>query len=317
VAVVTVPHSKHAVVIVSGGDAVSPYTTPISACASGLSAGNTNTYIRERLLEAGFAVYTAPAMNARTQVVDAEPGSFGAFGGQPEVLPAHMTIVSNGDIDNAGEHLTRFISHLHNVEGVTHISWVAHSNGGLFATSATRIMKETESPVSVIALAALGTPWMGTLPLQVGLGELSEAVLMGDQQALAISKEITKHAEQGGDLGLAQQDTYRYLLGEKGWLAAQAGVLSEVPVLLIAGTKLFHPQGEEAFWPFDSLVSEYSALARGVPAEVIPLRQEASFDVYHSIFFADQFKQPWESAMTWNPQVLDSVVKFLTQIGSR
>ena len=37
-----------AVVIVSGGDAVSPFTTPDQACATGLAAGNTDTAIREQ-----------------------------------------------------------------------------------------------------------------------------------------------------------------------------------------------------------------------------------------------------------------------------
>ncbi len=307
----------HAVVVVSGGDAVSPFTTPTAACSTGLAAGNTNTYIRERLLNAGFAVYTAPAMNARSQVVDADAGSFGAFGGQPLVLPAHMTMVSNADIDNAGEHLNRFIAYLNAVEGVTSISWVAHSNGGLFATAATRLMKETESPVRVRAMVTLGTPWMGTLPLRVGLGEVPESMLMGDERALTITREMAKHASDGGDLGLAQENTYRYLLGDQGWLAAQTGVLTDIPVLLVGGTWLEQAQGDKTLWPFDSLVSNHSALARGVPAHVIPNRREASFQVVHSIFFADVFGLPWSTGMTWNPEVLDCVEAFLRALGTK
>ncbi len=55
----------HAVVIVSGGDAVSPFTTPQQACASGLAAGNTDTALRQHLLDAGYVVYTSPAMAGR------------------------------------------------------------------------------------------------------------------------------------------------------------------------------------------------------------------------------------------------------------
>ena len=52
---------SHAVVIVSGGAAVSPFTTPTQACGSGLAAGNTDTALREALLKAGHQVFTSPA----------------------------------------------------------------------------------------------------------------------------------------------------------------------------------------------------------------------------------------------------------------
>ena len=302
-----------AVVVVSGGDAVSPYTTPTLACGSGLAAGNTDTAIRERLLAAGYAVYTAPAMNARSVVLDADPGSFGSFGDQPVVLPAHMTMISNGDIDNAGEHLARFVAYLGEAEGVTDVSWVAHSNGGLFATAATRVLKETGSTVRVRSMVTLGTPWMGSLPLRVAFGEVPESALLGDERALRAAAQMGDHARTGGDLGLARENTYGYLLGDRGWLQAQARVLDDVPVLLVAGTWAQQASGDEEIWPFDGLVSAYSALARGVPAEVIPNRAEESFDVLHSIFVADWFGQPWEVGMTWNPDVLDRVARHLGQ----
>ena len=56
---------SRAVVIMSGGGAVSPFTTPTQACSSDdgfLEAGNTDTALRESLLAAGKQVYTAPAM---------------------------------------------------------------------------------------------------------------------------------------------------------------------------------------------------------------------------------------------------------------
>ena len=298
---------SHAVVIVSGGDAVSPYTTPTAACATGLAAGNTDTYIRERLLAAGYATYTAPAMNARGVVRDADPDSFGAFGGQPVVLPAHMTMVSNGDIDNAGEHLARFVRFLHDTEGVTDVTWVGHSNGGLFSTSASRILLETEAPIRVRSMVTLGTPWMGTMPLRVAYGEVPIEAMDGDERALAIVRGMAEHAEEG-DIGLARENTYHYLLGEHGWLAAQTGVLDDVPVLLVGGSWLRHADGDPEVWPFDGLVSEHSALARGVPAAVIPQRTERTFEVLHSIFFAHLFEQPWELGMTWNPDALAAVL---------
>ena len=59
------PAENRAVVIMSGGGAVSPFTTPTQACsdeAGFLAAGNSDTALREYLLEMGKEVYTAPAM---------------------------------------------------------------------------------------------------------------------------------------------------------------------------------------------------------------------------------------------------------------
>jgi len=116
---------------------------------------------------------------------------------------------------------------------------------------------------------------------------------------------------EGGDLGLARQDTCGYLTGPRGWLAAQAGVLDEVPVLLVAGRWLAHADGDPEVWPFDGLVSQYSALAAGVPSSVIPLRTELSYPFVHSIFFADQFRLPWEQSLTWNAEIAAAAARHL------
>ena len=40
------------------------------------------------------------------------------------------------------------------------------------------------------------------------------------------------------------------------------------------------------------------------------------FPDVHSIYFADQFGLPWETALTWDPAVLDVVVAALEEPGS-
>ncbi|MFZ1176181.1 MAG: hypothetical protein WAO15_07945, partial [Mycobacterium sp.] len=99
---------SHAVVIVSGGDATSPFTAPDQGCATGLAAGNTDTAIREYLLKQGYKVFTSPAMAGRGQIVDQT--GFGPFGVCPITLPENMTVNSTGSIDTAGEHLARFLT---------------------------------------------------------------------------------------------------------------------------------------------------------------------------------------------------------------
>lgn len=305
---------ERVVVIVSGGDAVSPFTTPTEACETGLAAGNTDTALREALLKTGHTVYTAPAMNERAEVQEPDPDSFGAFGDCPLVLPAHMTIVSNGDIDNAGEHLARFAQYLHDDHDVAEIDWVTHSNGGLFARAATRIMQETNSPVHVTSLTTLGTPWMGGNPNRIIYGEVPESECHEEASCLALLDVMRIEIET--QLGLAPQDTYGYLLGETGWNAAQRGVLDGIPVFLIAANELSFEGGDPEFWPNDAIVSEYSALATGIGSDVLPLRSCASYPLLHSIYVADALGEDWQHGMTWNTEVLADVEAFITRVRS-
>lgn len=322
---------RRAAVIVSGGDAVSPFTTPELACRRGLPAGNTNTAIRTRLLDAGMPVFTAPAMNGRGQVQEPPADSFGAFGDSPLVLPAHMTIVSNGDLDNAGEHLARFITFLYAEYGVVDIDWVGHSNGGLFALAASRILRETGSPVVVRSLTTLGTPWEGGVLNRAAFGEVSKDELLASEEVATLMAGFRQELET--ELGLAAQDTHRYLLGDDGWLAANRGVLEGVPVLLVGGSGLVAPvpdgprpedvPGELAesvnaavlpdptIWPHDGFVSESSALARSVPTGVLGPAIRRSYPLLHSIYVAEVLGRPWQDGLTWNTEVLDDVARFI------
>lgn len=307
--------TPRAVVLVSGGDAVTPYTTPEQGCSVGLAAGNTCTALRAHLLGAGLAVYTAPAMNARTEVVDPDPGSFGAFGGAPEVLGAHMTIISNADIDNAGEHLAHSANYLHRTRGVRAVDWVGHSNGGLYARAAARILRDTASPVRTGSLLTLGTPWMGSVPFRVVFDELPESALLGNQVALDLVAAMREEVK--GDLGLAREQLYTYLLGPNGWNAAQASVLDDIPVRMIGGTYLADPTGDQEVWPFDGLVSEHSALGRGLPDSLVPDRQTASYPLTHSIYISAMLGLPWDTALTWNADVLGDVTQFIESLRPR
>ena len=95
-------HSR-AVVIVSGGGAVSPYTTPTQACSAEpgfLSAGNTDTALRDHLLAAGWPVFTAPANDEWGPVREPAPDSFGPFKKAPAVLPA-IGVTDEVDLSHA------------------------------------------------------------------------------------------------------------------------------------------------------------------------------------------------------------------------
>ena len=302
--------SDCAVVIMSGGDAVSPFTTPDLACAVGLAAGNTATALRDRLLAEGHQVYTAPSMNARGEVQEPDPESFAPFGGMPVVLPAHLTVNSVGDIDAAGECLARFTGYLHDEYGVRDIDWIGHSNGGSYARAATRILQQTGSPMRVRSLTTLGTPWMGGVPPRFLVGEIDFDITGYEQFVEGLRAHVASH-----DLGLVAENTVRYMSGPGGWNLAQAGVLDAIPVLLVGGTYFESEGGDPTVWPFDGLVSRSSALAEGVPEVVLPQGRRLDFPVTHSIWVSDLAGLDWESGMTWNSDVLDALCEFLRDVG--
>lgn len=305
-------------VMVSGGDSVTPFTTNDAACASGLAAGMTLTQLRESFIAAGFKVFTAPVMNGRGPVVDPEPSSFGAFGGQPEVLPAELTINSVADIDLGGEHLARFLVWLAESHGAREIALLGHSNGGLFARSGLRILRDTNAEVKIRKLITLGTPWLGAIPTRVALGEL-DASVCGDDAFFASFLPAATARIKEGDQGLAHTNTAGYLQGPNGWNAAQRGVLDQIDALLIGGTYLRAERlgagagaggADPTIWGNDGIVPEFSALATDIDPGIVPNAKRASYPVTHSIFISYLLQLDWQTAMTWNSQVINTAIDF-------
>ena len=308
---------SRAVVIVSGGGAVSPFTTPEQACSSEkgfLAAGNSDTALREYLLAEGKQVYTAPAMVPWGTVAEPDAKSFGPFKDCPITLPESMTIMSGGDIDASGEKLARFINYLNTEFGVTDLDLVGHSNGGLYGRAATRILKQTQSPVLIRSLTMLGTPNNGSVPGSYTWGEYSKADCLGDTFCQGFNEQWLAYAEQA-DLGLNREDTFKYLDGPPGWNNAQAGYLDDVPVTLLSGTYFTTQGGNPTMWPYDGITSRYSAWAQGVSDDVIPHRTCWEAPLTHSIFVSDAYNKlenpttplDWQTALTWNAEALARV----------
>lgn len=291
-----------AVVVVSGGDAVSPFTTNDAACATGLAAGNTDTAIREYLIGKGYTVYTSPAMNGRGQVVDQT--GFGPFGACPVTLPDTMTVNSTGSIDTAGEHLARFINWLHDEKGVTEVDFVGHSMGGLYSRAAIRVLTTTGSTVKVRSLTTVGTPWQGSYLSDYANDLIALNECRGDKLC---EEAMTTFKARVVDLmsGSGREVNSKFLM-KNGWNDFQAGVLDKIPVVLIAGKKFPGPAGANpAVWPNDGLVAEQSALAKSIGDPVLPHRRCYVFDDTHSIFVSETAKLDWKTALTWDPQVFE------------
>ena len=314
---------SRAVVIMSGGGAVSPFTTPTQACSSDdgfLEAGNTDTALRVSLLAAGKQVYTAPAMVPWGPVSDPDPTSFGPFKDCPVVLPESMTVMSAGDVDAAGEKLARFVNYLHDTYGVTDVDFVGHSNGGLFSRAATRILKQTSAPITVRSISMLGTPNDGSVPGSYTWGEYEKADCLGVVFCEKFNENWLEYAAQG-DLGLNRENTFKYLDGEPGWNKAQEGYLDGIPVTLLAGAAFTSDGGKPTMWPYDGITSRYSAWAEGVSDAVIPWRACWAGPLTHSIFVTDAYNQlsqakpawDWQTALTWNADALARVNRAIDE----
>lgn len=317
------PATSRAVVIMSGGGAVSPFTTPTRACSSDdgfYSAGNSDTALRDHLLAQGKQVYTAPAMTPWGTVAEPDPTSFAPFKDCPEVLPESMTVMSGGDIDAAGEKLARFVNYLHDTYGVTDVDFVGHSNGGLFSRAAIRILRQTQAPVVVRSLTMMGTPNNGSVPGSYTWGEFTKADCLGESFCEQFNQNWIAYAEQD-DLGLNRADTFRYLDGPPGWNNAQVGYLDGIPVTLLAGDVFTAAGGNPKMWPNDGITSRYSAWAEGVPDAVIPWRTCWAGPLTHSIFVTDAYNKmmkatpPWgeQTALTWNTDALARVDRAIDE----
>ncbi|MFM8600290.1 MAG: esterase/lipase family protein [Mycobacterium sp.] len=298
-----------AVVVVSGGDATTPFTSPDQACATGLAAGDSLTAIREYLLGKSYPVYTAPAMAGRGQVVDQT--GFGAFGVCPVTLPENMTVNSTGSIDTAGEHLARFVGWLHSEKGVNEVDFVAHSMGGLYSRAAIRVMATTSSPVKVRSLTTVGTPWQGTYLSDYANDLIPMSKCQGDAFCEARMTEIKARVTQTMS-GSGREVNTAFLMGKSGWNEFQSGVLDQIPVVLLGGKK-FTVQGpaDPAVWPNDGIVALDSALAKDVGDPVLPHRRCHTFDDTHSIVISNAAGLQWSTALTWDPAAFEVIRQAL------
>lgn len=288
---------RRAAVIVSGGGSISPFTTPEAACAVGLAAGNTDTALRAALLDAGTPTFTAPVTVGDGQAI-ADPGWSG-FAEPPAVLPADMTIDSVGDVEESAACLARFLGHLHEEYGVSEVDIVAHSLGGIISRSAHMQMRlPGGAPVRIISIASIGTPWLGSFVRHHDL----ESMPM-PEPAASFAYSLMGHIRQGGRL-VAQAAAPPL------WAAGKEHGLDGLVLTRIAGTYF---TGTREPYPHDGMASRTSAFAVDADPVVFPPAFCHEVPDVHSISFARVMELPWERSITWDPQVMDLVVRAIGQ----
>ena len=287
--------SSRAVVIVSGGGAISPFTTPTRACKTGYAAGNTDTFMRSYFLKRGYRVFTSPAMAGRGKVVE-QPGEGGPFGKCPKALPSYMTVNSAGDIELAGTSLAAFVRFLNRKHGVKEIDFVAHSMGGLFSRSAIHYLQETGSPVKIRSLNTMGTPWGGAI-----FGDSPDP---GNPKAacdgFAVCEALIDVFGSRAPVILTEmKSAYMAELNND-----NAGVLKKIPVTMVAGDYFQKDGGTPRVWPNDGIVTVDSAMARAASDAVINHRRcHLLPGGTHSIYISKEVGLPDDTGITWNNQV--------------
>ncbi len=293
-----------AVVLVSGGAAVTPYTDAENAAASGLAAGNTMTALRAHFVARGIRVFTAPARIGAGEV--REDAGWQGFGDVPVVLPAEVTINAVGRVDDAGVALAGFLRWLAAERGLSTIALVGHSMGGLFSRAAIRELGGDGPRIE--RLVTLGTPWDGSVLGDLLDGEISESDARDDPATRQIFAEARPYAAANSE-GAAAEVSRRFL---REWNERQAGVLDGIPVTALGAGYFAAADEPRQLWPHDGLVSLTSGRADEVPSAVLPVVERHSFpDHVHSIFFAEAFGLPWERALTWDPAVFAVVDEAL------
>jgi triacylglycerol lipase len=279
------------VVLVSGFDTITPFSTPDPAC-NGKEGDEWNppNGIAATLKAAGLQVFTAPVMQA------GNPPAAPCAPGTP-VPPVDTTYINaNGDVNANGQNLGRFLAFLRDNYAVTEVEIVAHSDGGLWSRSAIT-QQANFAGVAVNSYTTLGTPQTGSL-----IADLSQYVQNGTCDASNEVVQVVCEALQSivnlvaKDLGptTINELTSEYLMT---WNPEQT--MGACPAAGIAGTYFNLPIPSKllsAYYnPLDGLVGEASAHGEAstsisgttIPAPGIPnYRDAGSFPVVHGFVFS-------------------------------
>ena len=282
-------------VIISGVASVSPFTTPDQPCTEGQSAGATDSFIRDYLENESIQVFTAPVMAGPGQVPSELPQDKGGpFGNCPEQLPAELTVDSTNSVDTAGKNLSAFISYMHEKYGVRQVDLIAHSLGGIFTRNAIRELQSHNSPVEVMTLTTIGSPWES--PIMANTSSDPVQACDGFELCEGFMEELVAIPSINNILNFLAPESINQ------WTQEQTGVLDNIPVTLIAGTYFSKVAGNSAKWPNDGFIQYSAATARNVSDSVLPIRACFTEPYTHSVYTSHFAGDAPDSAITWNAQ---------------
>jgi hypothetical protein len=174
--------------------------------------------------------------------------------------------------------------------------------------AAIRALNDADSAVKVRSLTTIGTPWQGSYLSDYANGTVPLSDCLDDEfcveQMTGFVKDITRVYVSGS----AREVGQAYLMGPRGWNQVQTGEIDSIPVTLIAGDRFTKPGRTNAgVWPNDGIVALRSALAVDIDDAVLPHRRCYRFDDTHSDYVSKIANLADDTALTWDPRVLDVV----------
>ncbi len=160
------PFGTSAVVLVGGFNSSSPFSTPACATTDRGPTWGEATGPAAALSGAGLAVFTMPIANAGV------PVAASCLGGQstPDIPSDGSTVIdSNGALADNQAALVAFLGFLQTSYGITTVSLVGHSDGGLWSRAAISALRAGSSPVTVTSLTTIGTPHTGSFGADIAV----------------------------------------------------------------------------------------------------------------------------------------------------
>lgn len=279
------PAYPDAVVLVSGYNSATSFTTPEPACEGreGDTWSNPDGPAAA-LRTAGFAVFTAPVRHG------SDPLGPPCAPGATPVPPPADSIDSFGDNDDNGAALASFLAFLADEYGVERAQLVAHSDGGNWSRAA-MTQGSAFAGLDVRSLTTLGTPYTGSMIADIGTELRNGRCDFSDRSEQDLCQALIFVVRRiYGQMGptTIEQLTHTYL---ERWNREQA--IGSCPVTTIAGTGVdldFIPFSY--YNPSDGLVGEASGLAHSalelpdfetIPAPGIPnLQFGGTYPVVHA-----------------------------------
>jgi triacylglycerol lipase len=276
------PSYPEAVVLLSGFDTKTPFTTPNPACnGKEGEAWDAPSGIAGALKAAGKRVFTAPVHQS---------GETGLPTCSPEgpAPPLGDYVDSNGELDANGRAFADFLAFLRDEYGVRRVDLVAHSDGGLWSRSA--ISQDAPyAGLSVLSLTTLGTPHTGSFVADLAIETEGGKCDLANEDLQLLCRVLRFSVEAIiDDIGqkATEELTNDYLAT---WNPRQT--IGSCPVTGIAGTYVNLGRLRLSYYlPDDGLVGEASALNHSaydielheiVPAPIPNFRVGGAYPVVH------------------------------------
>ncbi len=331
--------SGRAVVVIEGGGAPHPFTTPFAACKEGR-----DTYI-QRMIDAGLPVFTAPGF---TNLNKSTTGKTGC----PPQPPIEVQWNTSAYPTQAGQSVLGFLGYLHETYGYRTFDLVGWSFGGVVARATVAALKKpfpleimapgfsyaqiaVNSAVSIPSIITMNSPHLGSPAYDIAsdptkylfpvtrdwgrkFANNSKALIPFVQDANAGAIQVLKtssHAEASAE----------------SWDAQQVGVLEGVSLTLIAGDYCgrrcpFSVRDKTDYLRTDGTVPVYSQLVLPcptpcrtppgsvyIPDGLIPAANvvRKTFGSVHSDFDARRLHVPLDLSVTRNTETIDYILNDL------